>query len=419
VQVEQEARALAQYARNQSASSLAALGSLVSSLRTLEGPKTIILVSEGLIAEPRLTDFSRLAAVAAAARVTIHVLHLDTPVIADATQERLSPAILQDRFLREQGLSRLAGAARGGVFPFIGDGSVAFGRIARELSGYYLVGFEAVEADRDGLTHKIDVRVRRRGALVRARLAFSAAGEPRDRAVAQQLSDLLRAPRLASELPLRVSTYSYQEPGTGKLRVVVSAEAAGAAEPAAPTLAFVLLDAQNVIAASATHVAANGRHAFSTVVSPGDYTLKVAGIDALGRRGSVERGFAARLVEAAGLRVSDLLVAQAPASATDPLEPTVDAAGKGELVGYLELYADDVMPLRQATVRMEVSSSEGGPSLVTIPAILHRRDARWSIARVELPTGALPPGTYFVRAQIYVEGTLVKRVVRPISVFRF
>ena len=420
VQVEQEAGALAQYARNQARNSIAAVRGLIEVLRPVDGQKTIILVSEGLVAEPRFVDFSQLAAAAASARVTIHALHLETSVLADASEERVSPTVLQDRFLREDGLTRLANAARGGLFPFIGDGSLAFGRIARELSGYYLVGFDAARTDRDGKPHRIDLRVRQRRALVRARQAFSATAEAADgRGVAEQLSQLLRSSRLATELPLRVSTYTYQEPGNAKLRVVVSAESTTASDAASQaTLAFVLLDTQNVVAANATQVAENGRHAFSALVSPGDYTLKVAGIDPLGRRGSVERGFEARLGEVGQLRFSDLLVAAAPASPDDPLHPTIDRTDEREIVAYMELYADEVMPLRQATVRMEVASTEGGPSSITIPATLHRRDARWVIARAQLPTGSLPSGRYFVRAQLSLAGQPVKRLVRPFTVER-
>lgn len=419
VEVEEQARAVAQYTRNQTRMSLSVLRGIVDSLKALEGPKTIILLSEGLVTEPRLFDLSPLAAAAAASRVTIHVLHLETPIVADASQERLSPTILQDRYLREDGLTRLAGAARGGVFPFIGDGSIAFGRIARELSAYYLVAFEAGAADRDGLPHRISLRLKRRRALVRAREAFSAPPQPTQRTIANQLADVLRAPRVATELPLRVSTYTYQEPGTARLRVVVSAELPRPSDGAtSPTLAFVLLDARNVVAASATEVAPYGRHAFSMVVPPGDYTLKVAGIDPLGRKGSVERGFEARLVQVGAVRVSDLLVASAPASPDDPLQPTIDSSDEREVVAYLELYADEALSLRQTTVRMEVAETEGGPSFVTIPATLHRRDARWSIARAALPTGTLPPGRYFVRAQLYSGGQPVRRLVRPLAIER-
>ena len=201
VQVEQEAGSLAQYARNQARNSIVALRGLIEALRPLDGQKTIILVSEGLVAEPRYVDFSQLAAAAAAARVTIHVLHLETPVLADASEDRVSPTVLQDRFLREDGLARLAGAARGGLFPFIGDGALAFGKISRELSGYYLVGFEAAGSDRDGKPHRIELRVKQRRALVRARQAFSATTDvAKGLTVPDQLASLLRSPRLATEL---------------------------------------------------------------------------------------------------------------------------------------------------------------------------------------------------------------------------
>lgn len=418
VQVEQESRAMAQYARNQARTSLAALRGIIESVRAIDQPKMIVLISEGLVAEPRFVDLSQLAVAAAAARVTIHVLQLETPALVDAAQERLSPTILQDRFLREDGLARLAGATRGGVFPFVGDGSLPFARIARELSGYYLVGFEAAGSDRDGRVHRIELKLRQRRALVRARQAFTAAPQLRQQAVAAQLADLLRSPRPAAELPLRVSTYTYLEPGGGNLRVVVSTELARPEDAASSaTLAFVLLDTRNVIAASATQAVSNGRHAFSAIVPPGDYTLKVAGIDRLGRRGSVERVFEARLSQAGRLRVSDLLIASPPASSSEPLHPTIDRAAEGDLVAYLELYADEAVPLRQASVRLEVAVTEDGPSFVTIPAILHRRDARWSIARVQVPTGPLPPGRYFIRAQVYVEGQPVKRLARPFTRF--
>jgi VWFA-related protein len=417
VQVEQEARALAQYARNQARNSLEAIGGIVESLKAIDDHKTIILVSEGLVAQPRYVDFSGLAAAAAAARVTIHVLQLETPVVADASQERVSPTTLRDRSLREDGLVRLAGAGRGAVFPFIGDGSVPFAKIGRELSGYYLLGFEAASSDRDGRVHRIDLKLRGRRANVRARQAFTAAQQPaRERAVAQQLAGLLRSPRLATELPLRVSTYTYQEPGSSRLRVVVSAQAGAEQDGSPATLAFVLLDTSSVIAASATHVAAQGRHAFSTVVPPGDYTLKVAGIDPLGRRGSVERGFGARLGDAGSLQVSDLLIADPPASPADPLEPMIDGTGHDELVAYLELYSDVGTTLRQASVRIEVANTESGPSFVTVPALLNRRDARWAIARAQVPTTSLPPGRYVIRAQIYVDGQPVKRLARPFGV---
>ena len=51
----------------------------------------------------------------------------------------------------------------------IGAADQPFERIARELLGYYLVGFAPEPGDRDGKSHKIAVRVARERATVRAR----------------------------------------------------------------------------------------------------------------------------------------------------------------------------------------------------------------------------------------------------------
>ena len=50
---------------------------------------------------------------------------------------------------------------RGAVLPVIGSADAPFQRIARELMGYYLVGFEPQAGDRDGKQHAIRVRVKR------------------------------------------------------------------------------------------------------------------------------------------------------------------------------------------------------------------------------------------------------------------
>ena len=71
-QLEQQSRGLAQQAHAQAQMSLAALEALIARLKDLPGPKTIVLLSEGMIVDPRRIDLSRLAAGAQAARVTIY-----------------------------------------------------------------------------------------------------------------------------------------------------------------------------------------------------------------------------------------------------------------------------------------------------------------------------------------------------------
>jgi VWFA-related protein len=415
-QVEQEARAVAQHARSQARISLSALESIVESLSEIEGPKTLVILSEGMAADPRHLDLGELAEAARAARVSIYVLQLEVPIF-EAADSRPSPTFFRDVQLRAEGLGRIAGAARGALFRLVGSDHRPFDRIARELSGYYLLGFEARPADRDGRSHRINVSLRRRGLDVRARPAFQIpAVAPSARAREEDLVALLRTSRPATELPVRVATYTYSEPSSPNLRVVVSTEAQAAAGPAARILlGYVLLDAGGVIAASGAMRSDAGRHAFSTLVPPGDYTLRVAGIDPLGRRGLVERPFAARVTASDAVRVSDLIVAPVPASREAPLQPVVDRVADPRVTMYIEIYANDGTSLRDAAVTFEVALDESAPATVTAAAEIVRRDARWLIARAVLPLERLAPGGYLARAEISTAAAKPLRIIRPFT----
>ncbi len=162
VQIEQEARALVQQVRTETGLSVRALTAIVERLKDREGPKTLVLLSEGLIAEPQLFDFAELAAAAQAAQVAVYVLQLEMPVF-EAAQDRVSPSAAEEDRLRADGLARLAGAARGALFRLVGSDPSPFERIARELAGHYLLAFEAEPGDRDGRLHRIHVSLARGG----------------------------------------------------------------------------------------------------------------------------------------------------------------------------------------------------------------------------------------------------------------
>jgi len=59
------------------------------------------------------------------------------------------------------------------MFRIIADPDFAFERLASELSGYYLLGFEPEAGDRDGKQHTISVKVARTASPVRSRTEFT------------------------------------------------------------------------------------------------------------------------------------------------------------------------------------------------------------------------------------------------------
>jgi VWFA-related protein len=411
-QVEQESRAIAQHAHLQAGMSLAALTALIARLKDLPGPKTVVLISEGMIVDPRRVDLSQLAAQAQAARVTIYGVQLEIPTF-EAAQDRVSPTAQRDLHARHDGVSRVAGAARGAVFRQVGMDPRPFERIARELTGYYLLAFEARDGDRDGRPHRIRVTLARRGGELRARHTFTLPA-PSLAARGAELAALLRASPPVTELPLRVSTFAYAEPSAGKTRVVISAEAGSGGAASGTWVGFVLVDAAGVIAATATQQARDGRYAFSAVVPAGVYTLRAAAIDALGRQGSVERVFRAEPGRHSGVQIGDLMLAW-PAPPGAPLEPVVDRVSGPAIVAYLELHAGRDAPQPDA-VRMQIVGQTAGAVLATVVAKPFAQPGGGMVVRAELPIRHLPPGAYTARAEVLVAGAGAGRVTRPFTI---
>ncbi len=412
VEIEQEARGIVQQARTDARLSIDALARLMGRLADIPGPKTLVLLSEGLVAEPQLFDLTSLGAAAQAARVTLYVLQLETPVF-EAADTTTSPTMQADRQARGDGLARLAGTARGALFHLVGADPYPFRRILTELSGYYLVAFEATDRDRDGRAHRIDVKARTPGATVRARPSFTipAAREPVAEA---DLVRLLRSSVSATELPLRAAAYTFREPQGERLRVIVSAEIDGAPERDV-TIAFVVVDGGGLIAASGSGRTERGRYSIPVTVPTGRYQLKVAAIDESGREASVARAFSAVLGGSGSMRVSDLMLAD-PAAGDAPLRPAVLRAATDRLAAYLEAYAPIGWSGATSRVRFEIADSRGASLGQPVTTALQSAGAgRWTMSG-ELAIGHLAPGSYEVVATVTLQGVPEQRLVRPFVV---
>lgn len=412
-QVELEGRTIAQQARADTRMSLNALERLIARLADIEGPKTIVLVSEGLVAEPQYFDLSALGAAAYAARVTIYVLQLDTPLL-DASDSRMSPTASGDIHVRGDGLARLAGSARGALFRLVGSDPQPFRRILSELSGYYLLAFEPEGRDRDGGTHLMDVKVRTRGAVVRARPSFRNPGVLARDTTEAELVRLLRDPRPAAGLPLRVSTYVYRQPDSEGLKIIVAAESS---VREAVTVGFILVNGSGVIAASDAGMAPDGRYVATKSIPGGRYMLKAAVIGRDGRSGSVERHFDARLGNAGSVKMGDLMLAEPAAGGGAALQPVVVTFRGDQLIAYLELYAaDDWSPVPDA-VTVEIVAGEGERP-ARVPAIVqHAGPGRWT-ATARWPLDDLPQGARLAVVTVALPGGEPVRFSRPFAVER-
>lgn len=410
--------------------SVAALRDLFRGLAVIDGQKSVILVSEGLEVEGIGADLADIAAMAAMARASLHVLLIDSPHV-DVSRARASPTAREDRQLQEEGLEMLAGQARGSLFRIVGTGEGVFEQLFAELAGYYLLGVEQEPADRDGRRHRIDVEVRRRGVVVRSRRAFVLAGRTAAARDAERgLVEALRSPFAVSELPLRVTTYAFRESGEGKVRVVIAAEVGQpGAPPAEFTIGFALTDADHRVVVSGSERRrlepsdGNGDapllYVGAASVPPGTYHLRFGAVDAEGRRGSVVRPVRAWDMTSEALSVGDLVVGDVPAAAGERLVPAVEARVVGAYVGsYVEVYAADPATFDELSVVAEVAADESAAAIVSVPArlVAPGPDPGVRVAQAAIPAGILPPGRYLARARVIRRGEPVGLLTRPFLV---
>jgi VWFA-related protein len=167
------ARTVAADAENRAQVTLTSLGNLIQAVSRVEAPKHLVLITGG----PVNSNFEEqgfinlVAAQAAVARVTIHALQvLEAPASA-RTDSMRRPNMPADQSLSA---SYFLAGMTGGLTTTPVSGDVGFGQLTRQLSVSYVLAFEPEEDDRDGESHRIEVKVADRGwgSTVRARRTF-------------------------------------------------------------------------------------------------------------------------------------------------------------------------------------------------------------------------------------------------------
>ncbi len=319
-----------------------------------------------------------------------------------------------------EGLDQVAGQTRGSMSVVNGDGKIAFDRLGRELSGYYLLGFEPNEADRTGRERRIKVEVKTRGLTVRARPTFvvpvAETAAKKDLTPMQQLGEVLKNPLPVRGLPMRVATYTAIESGAAKVRVIITAEVGDAAKDSAEwPVGIIVLDKNDKIVVNRGGVstlapASKGLDSprlllTSVALDPGEYTLRIAAVDETGRGGSVHHSINARLNKGpSGISVSDLMLVPQPPVAGELPRPRPTTVIDNETVSaMIEMTGSDQGLLGRTKVTLQISDAENGNALVNVEA---RQVARGNIRAfaAQMRLGVLPPGEYVARAVIAAPG---------------
>jgi VWFA-related protein len=433
--------------RERSRATLTGLDKLFRALSTMQGPKIVVLISEGLLLRPDLRDssgVSQLAKTAALSRVTLYSVLLEG-ALTDAGEglgrERAgtrSATSAMDRTIEEQGLTSLTAESGGLLFRAAAAPDETFRRLADVLAGYYLVTFQVTPADGEG-PHQIKLQATRPGVVVHARAQFAmnkaaparttsnrAGGE------ASSVSPSRRADAASTfnidKSTVQLATRSIAD-ANGTIRILVSLDVRDPAAHATSALALgYKLKLGDRIIADTGRVVPVQREPDGTTqpisyiafqgLAPGTYELQLSASDGSKHSAFVRHLVSARLHAVGGYTLSDLLIAASASTPAGPFPVPAQLVARDQMVMGIEVTAGDRAALAIATLRFAVVSSANRDVLASQDISLLPDGPLTQFVRAALNLATASPGAFFAQVSIVADGKIVGVVDAPFQIVR-
>ena len=412
--------------RQEATLSLQRLESFLTEMLPVEGSKTLILISAGLVTED-LTVLNEIVRLAAASRTTVHVIAVEpereTQTAANGVPNGDTSRALQDRQLLMTGLETVADRTGGSLLRAVGgNGEGLFRRLSTEISAWYVVAVERQPGERDA--KRIDVDVRRRGVTVRANHTASApAATSTTRGSDEVLREALGSAIAMGGVPLRLSAFARRDAAPGKIRIHLAADIGSAGASAGEySVGYVIVDRADKVVASLgrrltlSPVPGSTKQplVFDTAlaIDPGQYSIRFGVVDPEGRRGTAVRQLdVSSLISASGLQTSDLILGSVPADG-DALHPRVEPHVSGQVAGHLELYLPDQDPGGYTAI-LDIAEGEHTPALASRTLnISQGAEPSWRVASGAVEAGLLP-GRYMARVTVRKGSETIRVLSRP------
>jgi VWFA-related protein len=230
-------------ARSRSRLALSAMERILKAMSTGADRKAVILVSEGFVLDPTEEAFK---AVTEAARKgnaaiyfvdtrgleglsTLYGLEFGDPI---APQDTMSA--IADVSQEAEGSELVASETGGFTVRNTNDLAGGIARIARESRSYYVASFIPAGMVRDGRYHKIEVKVRGKGLVIRARRGYYAPGDAPGAASSkpskpakndEEMQLAIDSPFSMDAVPMRMTAYVLEEQTLGRARTLFVVEA--------------------------------------------------------------------------------------------------------------------------------------------------------------------------------------------------
>lgn len=184
--IQQKARLYIRQARMMTTRTVQNLESVARGLAKIPGRKTVVFMSEGFFVQDARSTIETVAAQAARSGITIYSIDgrgLINTLGANPDVVSRDPSRSAIFDTGEDGPNILTANTGGFMIRHLDDMSLAFGRIIRDTSTYYVIGYQPENTTMDGKVRKIEVKADLPGVKVRARKSYAAVALPPQEAI--------------------------------------------------------------------------------------------------------------------------------------------------------------------------------------------------------------------------------------------